>query len=178
MTAFWHFMQPTTNICLKDQKSVVPSLGKSSHITSSLYCIYLPSSCKYISTHQTQYFCFLRSFHCRPTLPKQENVSLVSLLATEQTVSCLTMGQEGNGKIHGIQVKPCHKGNTNEPEVLREGEEEEDGGNGLHMDLKERRHNSYVVYLMKQSNPSAHVSPLLLFYHSSFFYSIMLFTHK
>lgn len=26
------------------------------------------------------------------------------------------------------------------------------------MDLKEHRHHSYVVYLMKQSNPAAHVS--------------------
>lgn len=32
------------------------------------------------------------------------------------------------------------------------------GGNGLHMDLKEHRHHSYVVYLTKQSNPGAHVS--------------------
>lgn len=92
---------------------------------------------------------------------KQENVFPVSLLATEQSLSRLRTGQRANGKIHSIQVKPCHKGNTNEPEVLREGGEEEEeaaGGNGLHMDLKEHRHHSYVVYLMKQSNPGAHVS--------------------
>lgn len=82
--------------------------------------------------------------------------------------------QKGNGKIHGIQVKPCHKGNTNEPEVLRVGEEE--GGNGLHMDLKEHRHHSYVVYLMKLSNPGAHVSPPLLLFHTHFCFSLKFIT--
>ncbi len=69
-------------------------------------------------------------------------------------------------------MKPCHKGNTNEPEVLREGEGEAAvGGNGLHMDLKEHRHHSYVVHLMKQNNPGARLPLLLLLlllYHTAF----------
>lgn len=72
----------------------------------------------------------------------------------------MIMGQKENGKIHGIWVKSCYKGNTNEPEVLRE--EVGEGGNGLHMDLKEHKHRSYVVYLMKQTNPGVHFSPQLL----------------
>lgn len=48
------------------------------------------------------------------------------------------------------------------------------GGNGLHMDLKEHRHHSYVVYLMKQSNPGARL--LLLHTHVYLPFLTLLFT--
>lgn len=44
-------------------------------------------------------------------------IFLVTLTATEQSGGHLGV----SGKIHSVYVKPRHKGNTNEPEVLREG---------------------------------------------------------
>lgn len=101
---------------------------------------------------------------------KQENVFPVALSATEQSQGRLKKkGQRANGKIHSIWVKPCHKGNINEPEVLREGGKEEARGNGSHMDLRGHRHHSYAVHLMKQSNPEAH--ELLVRSHSRLIFS-------
>lgn len=65
-----------------------------------------------------------------------EEIFPVTPSATEQSGGRLG----ASGKIHSV-LKPRHKGNTNEAEVFKRGEEEA-GENGLHMDLKER---SYVV---------------------------------
>lgn len=48
-----------------------------------------------------------------------------------------------SGKIHSVEVKPRHKGRTNEGRF--EEREGEGRGNGLHMDLKARRHGFTAV---------------------------------
>lgn len=68
--------------CNKDQSYTASAMTKSLHHFQSIWCKFT-SHCKCRTKLKTKSFCLLRSNHCRGMLLKQENVFLLSLLATK-----------------------------------------------------------------------------------------------